>query len=69
MNNGQYLKEIGKKIKTIRQAKGISVRKLGEICDMDFSSLSRLENGQKDFHILTLKTIADALKMDMKDFI
>ena len=28
-----------------------------------------LENGQRNAHILTLKAIAEILKMDVKDFI
>ena len=64
-----YLVKLGSKIKAVRKAKKITVRKLGAMCDMDFSALSRLENGQKNFHILTVKAIADALGVDVKDFI
>lgn len=64
-----YLVEIGNKIKAVRQEKKITVRQLGEMCDMDYSSLSRLENGQRNFYILTLKAIADALKVKVKDLV
>lgn len=69
INNGQYLKEMGAKIQAARKAKGLTIRQFSAMCGMDFSNLNRLENGQKDCHILSLKTIAEALKMDVKDFL
>lgn len=69
MNNGQFLKHIGGKIKSAREAKGLSVRAFAKLCNMDFSNLSRLENGQKDCHILSLKMIADNLGINMKELI
>ena len=64
-----YLKEVGNKVKEFRQSKGIGIRKLGDMCNLDYANLSRFENGQIDMKLLTLKTIADALKVDVKDFI
>jgi DNA-binding Xre family transcriptional regulator len=49
--------------------KKLTVRQLAAIVDIDFGALSRIETGQKNSHILTLKAIADALKVEMKDFI
>jgi transcriptional regulator with XRE-family HTH domain len=69
MNSNLYLVAIGKKIKSIRMEKKISIRKLGVLCDLDYANLSRLENGQKDFHITTLQNIADNLNVDIKDFL
>lgn len=69
MNNGQFLKELGGKIKYARQSKGLSVRALGKLCNMDFSNLSRLENGQKDFHILSLKLIAEKLGIEISELL
>lgn len=69
MTNGIYLKEMGSKIKAIRNSKNITLRQLGAMCNLDFGSISRIESGQKNSYLLTLKTIADALKVDVKDFI
>lgn len=69
MRNDIYLKEMGKKIKFIRELNKITLRMLGELCGLDYSNISRLEGGQKDCHILTLKSIADVLKVDVKDLI
>ena len=69
MKNDIYLKKMGDRIRNIRNDKKLSLRKLGELCDIDYGHLSRLENGQMNPYLLTLKTIADALKVDVKDFI
>jgi len=65
----EYLKEIGAKIKSARMARKMKVRELAKFCGLDYSWLSRTENGQSSIQILTLKRIADTLGMDVKDFL
>ena len=55
MRNNEFLNQIGQNIKAIRKQKGITIRTLGEMCGMDYSNLNHIENGYKDFHILSLK--------------
>lgn len=69
MRNDLFLKEMGAKIKAVRKAKKISLRELERLTDIDMSNLCRIENGKKNSHILTLKSIADVLEMDIKHFI
>ena len=69
MRNDIYLKEMGKKIKAARKANKITLQRLSELCGTDMSNLWFLENGKRNAHILTLKSIADILKGDVKDFI
>lgn len=69
MKEGIFLIEMGKKIKAIRDKKKISLRQLGKMCELDYSSISRIETGQKSSRVLTLKTIADKLGVDVKDFL
>jgi len=69
MKRNTYLIEIGKKIKAVRNERELSVRKLGELCNLDYANISRLENGQHNSYILTLKLIADKLDVDVKDFL
>lgn len=68
MSNGMYLKEMGAKIRAIRRGKGISMRKIITMCPLHKSSISEIENGKRDSHILTLKMLADILQVDVKDF-
>lgn len=69
MRNDIYLKEMGKKIKAARKAKRISLEKMGILTGIDMSNLWFLEEGERNAHILTLKSIADVLEKDVKDFI
>ena len=67
--NNTYLKEMGDKIKAARIANKLSLPKMSALCKTDMSNLWFLEKGERNAHILTLKSIADVLDMDVKDFI
>lgn len=69
MNNGTFLIEMGNKIKTARKKAKVSLTELSKATGMNISSVWFIENGRRNAHILTLKSIADVLKMDVKDFI
>ncbi len=69
MNNKAYLQELGRKIKAARKARKISLPALSRLCNFHVTSLWFIENGQRNVHILTLKSIADVFKMDVKDFL
>ena len=43
MSNGDYLKEMGNKIRVARQSNNISLRKLGALCKTDMSNLCHIE--------------------------
>ncbi len=64
-----YLKQMGAKIKAMRKAKKLSLEAMGELCGVGMSNLWFLEEGRRNAHILTLKSIADVLQVDVKDFI
>ncbi len=69
MERDPYLQEIGKRIQAYRKAKKITIRGLGELCKLDYSTLSRIEGGQYGSRITTLKNIADKLGVDIKDIV
>lgn len=69
ITNGAYLIEIGKRIRAIRKAKGIGMRKFCEIAPFHKSSLSEIENGKMNVKILALKLIADTLGVEVTDFL
>jgi transcriptional regulator with XRE-family HTH domain len=64
-----YTKEVGAKVRKAREAKGLRLRDLGEICKLDYSGICRFEQGHQDIRLSALKTIADALDKDIKDFL
>ena len=69
MRNDIFLKEMGRRIREIRKPKKFSLRQLSALIDIDRVTLMRIENGRNSSRILTLKSIADALTVDVKDFI
>ncbi len=69
MRNDIYLKEMGKKIKLTREAKGLYLRDLGKMCNIHYGAICEIEKGKRNSHILTLKNIADKLNIDVKDLI
>lgn len=69
MSNDTFLLEMGAKIRQARKAKKMPINVLAERSKIDMSNLSFLERGRKNCHILSLKSIADVLEMDVKDFL
>lgn len=66
MDKGLFLKEMGRRIRKARNAKKISLRELERLTHIDDVALMKIEQGKFNSHILTLKTIAEALEVDVK---
>ena len=60
--------EIGKKIKELRKAKGMTLKQLGEKANFSISFLSQLERGQTSITINSLSNIAAALDIALTNF-
>ncbi len=58
---------IASKIKAYRTGKNLSIQDLAYLCDMERSSMSRIESGRVNITIKTLFTISKALGVDVKD--
>ena len=69
MTNDIFLKEMGRNVKAARKAQKISLERMGELTGINMSNLSFLESGRRNAHILTLKSIADVLTIDVKEFL
>ncbi len=69
MTDGQFLKQMGSKIKAARKAQKMSLESLAELAKTDMSNLWFIENGQRNIHILTLRSIADVLNVEVKYFL
>jgi transcriptional regulator with XRE-family HTH domain len=61
-------KEIGLKIKVLRQQAGLSQEKLAEMVGVTFQQIQKYENGQTTLNILKLQHIAKALKVSVSEF-
>lgn len=65
----EIIRSIAKKIKEIRQSKGLSVQEVAYRCDIERSNLSRLEAGKTNMTIKTLYIICTALNIKLSDLI
>ena len=65
MRNDLFLIEAGKKIRMHRKAKKTTLQQMSKVVGIHITGLSFIENGKSDFHILTLKKIADCLEIDI----
>jgi transcriptional regulator with XRE-family HTH domain len=65
---GHMDNRIGKRIKELRQKRGYTLRGLGEKLNLDYSYLSKIENGHKVPSIELLEQLADFFKVDISYF-
>jgi transcriptional regulator with XRE-family HTH domain len=67
-----FLKRLGKHIRKIRLAKGLSIRDMELDNDITRQFISNIELGKSNFNIYNLKKLADALDIELdelfKDF-
>jgi transcriptional regulator with XRE-family HTH domain len=61
-------KEIGNKIKRLRQKKRISLRELEKLTGYSHSYISYIENGNKRSNTDFLEKVANALNVDVAEF-
>ena len=68
MENKEYLLNVGMEVKVARMRKRLTIKELGKLTGLSENAICQIEGGKKDFHILTIKRIADALELPVKDF-
>jgi transcriptional regulator with XRE-family HTH domain len=69
MSDNEFLVQLGARIKKIRSEKNMTQLKLAAICDFEKASMSRIESGQTNTTILTLKKISVALGVDVHELL
>ena len=65
----EFQHKLGKRIKSLREMKGISQQELASMCDFEKSNMSRLEAGRTNPTVVTLLKIGDALSIDLPDLV
>lgn len=65
--NNNLEKKFGAKLAYIRKTRKLSQMKLAEIVDMNFNYISQIERGEANVTIHTMKILADALNVEMKE--
>lgn len=62
-------KAIGQRIKKIRESKSIAQQDLAYSCNFEKSNMARLEAGNTNPTLYTLKKIAENLKVTLEDLV
>ena len=63
MPETEFLTEVGTRIRKIRTSQKITETKLASLCDIDLSSMSRIETGKTNITLITLQKISSALNV------
>jgi transcriptional regulator with XRE-family HTH domain len=63
----EYLKKVGANIKAIRISKNIKQVELARLCNYDRQNMYSIETGKHNLTLLSLKKIATALSVKIKD--
>ena len=70
MSSKNPISKIGKNIKRIRQAKGISQDRLSKRADLALNTIVNIESGRNSNPTIeTLKKIADALEVSIEELL
>ena len=64
-----YLKKLGNRIRALRKEKGLSQLDLGVSMDNYAEQISRIERGQLNVSICTLKKIAESLEITISELL
>ncbi len=63
------VKEVGFKIRTLREEKGLSQEKLAALADLHRAYIGQIERGEKTIGLKNLEKIARALAVRAKDLL
>ncbi len=69
MTKEKLKKEIGKKIKFLREQKGWSQSDLARACDKDRQAIEKIENGKVNPTIFSLLEISKALAVPLSELV
>ena len=65
--NNDIVKRFGTKLAYVRKSKKLSQMKLAEIVNMNFNYIGQIERGEANVTIKTMKILADALDIELKE--
>ena len=60
-------KRFGAKLAYVRKSRKFSQIKLAELVDMNFNYIGQIERGEANVTIRTMRVLADALDVELKD--
>jgi len=69
MSKEELFKEIGLKIRTLREEKKLSIQEFSDIINIEYNNLIRIEKGRTNPTIGTLYKICQALNVKVIDIV
>lgn len=61
-------KKVGNRIKELRKELGLSQEKLANICELDRTYITSVENGRRNISIVNLEKIVNTLGVTLEKF-
>jgi len=68
-HNEKILKRFGKHLEKIRLDRNLSLRKLADDADVDFSQIHRIEKGQTNPSLTMLLALAESLNISITELL
>lgn len=65
MRNEKLIEAFGKRVRDLRQEKGLTMEKLAELCDVDYRAIARVENGEVNTSISMAAKVAEGLGVEV----
>jgi transcriptional regulator with XRE-family HTH domain len=63
------LLQFGKRLKALRQSKKLTLRKMAQLCNIEYADIQRYETGKVNITLLSLAELAKALEVEPKDLL
>ncbi|MGB1042820.1 MAG: helix-turn-helix domain-containing protein [Tenacibaculum sp.] len=62
----KYQKSVGKRVKSLRKEREMSQLDLAALCDLEKTSISRIENGRSNITLKTALLLSKSLEVELK---
>lgn len=66
LDKTKFLEHLGNQIEFLRKEKGLSLRQLAQLCDIDYSDISKIEKGKRNIQVSTILELAKGLDVAPK---
>lgn len=67
LDDAEFLRDLGTRIRERRLARGLTQEQLGEQCELHRTFIGSVERGERNVSILNLKLIAKVLRVPLAD--
>lgn len=63
----QFLAQLGKRLRSLREARGLSQEQLAALCGLDRTYVGGIERGERNFSVLKAMALAAALSVSIAE--